>query len=206
MLGLKLNHVSKRGPWHFYFLKWKLTTDSWLVLKRNIHQQSMPPWQPFLKLLSWFPTRKSSYCKYLKTRHPQIPFTGAWSSNELQRIDCMTGYQESSPSNGCLSQYQGCWCPGSLRRQAISSHDIGYVKKASPGPWFNIKMTSYQHRKSHCGDKTILRPSYLHNGIFYTGKMASLYWIRALVFHEDRFQLPVSCQCGRMIENVTMGN
>ena len=41
-------------------------------------------------------------------------------------------------------------------------------------------MTSYQHRKSHCGDKTISRPSYLHNGISYTGKMTSLYWIRAL--------------------------
>ena len=27
----------------------------------------------------------------------------------------------------------------------------------------------------------ILRPSYLHNGISYTGKMTSLYWIRALI-------------------------
>ena len=50
-----------------------------------------------------------------------------------------------------------------------------------PGPWFNIKMSSYQYRKSHCGDKTILRPSYLHNGISYTSKMSSLYWIRAQV-------------------------
>ena len=48
------------------------------------------------------------------------------------------------------------------------------------GPWFNIKMTSYQYRKSHCGDKTILRPSYLHSGTSCTGKMTSLYWIRAL--------------------------
>ena len=40
-------------------------------------------------------------------------------------------------------------------------------------------MASYQYRKSHCGDKTILRPSYLHNGISYTGKMTSIYWIRA---------------------------
>ena len=38
----------------------------------------------------------------------------------------------------------------------------------SAGPWFNIKMSSCQYRKSHCGDKTILRPSYLHNGISYT--------------------------------------
>ena len=43
-------------------------------------------------------------------------------------------------------------------------------------------MPSYQHRKSHCGDKTILRPSYLHNGISYTGKATSLYWIRALPY------------------------
>ena len=48
------------------------------------------------------------------------------------------------------------------------------------GGWFNKKMPSYQYRKFHCGDKTILRPSYLHNGISYTGKMTSLYWIRAL--------------------------
>ena len=48
------------------------------------------------------------------------------------------------------------------------------------GPWFNRKMSSYQYRKSHYGDKTILRPPYLPNGISYTGKMASLYWIRAL--------------------------
>ena len=52
---------------------------------------------------------------------------------------------------------------------------------SSPGPWFNIKISSYQYRKSHCGDKTVVRSSYLHNGIYYTGKMTSLYWIRALV-------------------------
>ena len=49
------------------------------------------------------------------------------------------------------------------------------------GPWFNIKMSSYQCRKSHRGDKTIIGSSYLHNGISYTGKMSSLYWISALV-------------------------
>ena len=34
------------------------------------------------------------------------------------------------------------------------------------------KMPSYQYRKSHCGDETILQPFYLHNGIPYTDKMA----------------------------------
>ena len=50
-----------------------------------------------------------------------------------------------------------------------------------PWPWFNIKMSSYQYRKSHCGDKTVVRSSYLHNRSSYTGKTTSLYWIRALV-------------------------
>ena len=48
------------------------------------------------------------------------------------------------------------------------------------GPWFSIKMLSYQYRKSHCGDKTVVRSSYLHNGISYTDKITLLYWIRAL--------------------------
>ena len=52
-------------------------------------------------------------------------------------------------------------------------------ERKEPGPWFNIKMPSYQYRKSHCGDKTVVRSSYLHNGISYTSKMSSLYWIGA---------------------------
>ena len=51
-----------------------------------------------------------------------------------------------------------------------------------PGPWFNIKLQSYQYRKSHCGDKTVIRSSYLYNGISHTGKMTSLYWMRTLIF------------------------
>ena len=37
----------------------------------------------------------------------------------------------------------------------------------------------------------ILWPSYLHNGIYYTGKMRSLYWIRAQVS-----QMPVLLVAG----------
>ena len=63
----------------------------------------------------------------------------------------------------------------------VNMRDPKFVITTLAGPWFNIKMTSYQYRKSHCGDKTILRPSYLHNGISYTGKTTSSYWIRAQV-------------------------
>ena len=34
--------------------------------------------------------------------------------------------------------------------------------------WFSVKILSYQYRKYHCGDETILPPSYIHNGIVYT--------------------------------------
>ena len=73
------------------------------------------------------------------------------------------------------SVFKDSWAPiGIFLRQRL----VALVKKG-PGPRFNIKMTSYQYMKSHCGDKTILRPSYLHNGISYTGKTTSLYWIKA---------------------------
>ena len=52
---------------------------------------------------------------------------------------------------------------------------------SNPGGRFNKEIPSYQYRNSHCGDKTIVRSSYLHNGISYTGNMTSLYWIRTLV-------------------------
>ena len=55
-----------------------------------------------------------------------------------------------------------------------------FTCKWPAGPRFYIKMSSYQYRKSLCGDKTVVRSSYLHNGISYTGKMSSLYWIGAL--------------------------
>ena len=76
------------------------------------------------------------------------------------------------------------WWRKDSRSQGISSHVIdpvppGIFQPQTPGPWFNIKMSSYQYRKSHCGDKTVVRSSYLHNGISYTGKMSSLYWIGA---------------------------
>ena len=45
------------------------------------------------------------------------------------------------------------------------------------GGWFNINMSSLQYRKSHCGNKTILRPSYLQNGISYVAKRWHFYVI-----------------------------
>ena len=78
-----------------------------------------------------------------------------------------------------------------LRASPCYQLSFFWLCRLKTGPWFNIKMSSCQFRKSHCEDKTILRSYYLHNGISYTGKMISLYWIspQVLVSHEEGFQL-----------------
>ena len=48
------------------------------------------------------------------------------------------------------------------------------VHTLRPGSWFNIKILSYQYWKSQCGDKTVIRSSYLHNGSSYTDKAAHI--------------------------------
>ena len=83
-------------------------------------------------------------------------------------------YIESGPSSLHLHGWCSVTCQWSM---LPDSYCWGYY----PGPWFNIKMLSYRYRKSHYGDKTVVRSSYLHNGISYTGKMTSSYWIRGLV-------------------------
>ena len=76
-----------------------------------------------------------------------------------------------------------CMCVFSPNVEIVTVEIVLLFIDADTGGWINIKMTSYQYKKSHCGDKTILQPSYLHNGISYTGKTTSLYWIGALVFY-----------------------
>ena len=47
----------------------------------------------------------------------------------------------------------------------------------------------------------ILRPSYLHNGICYTGKMKSLDWIRA---QEELTQLSFYRESGNLVSDNTV--
>ena len=96
----------------------------------------------------------------------------------------------------CINQHHITlmWCcinpSGATTRIFLISSLVPWLLMPSllvpPGGWINIKMQSYQYRKSHCEDKTILRPSYLHNGISYTGKKTtSLYWIKAQVINDQ---------------------
>ena len=76
-----------------------------------------------------------------------------------------------------------CWPCVVTRGQWVESYEntLAIISQYSRGGWFNIKISSFQYRKSHCGDKMVVRSSYLHNGVSYTDKTPSLYWTRAQV-------------------------
>ena len=80
--------------------------------------------------------------------------------------------------DGTGSLYLSSWRKRTCLFYMVNIMAAADLVMPEPGPRFNIKMPSYRYRKSHCGDKTVVRSSYLHNGISYTGKMTSLYWIR----------------------------
>ena len=53
-----------------------------------------------------------------------------------------------------------------------------------------MKMLYYQYRKkSNYEDKMVVRSFNLHDGISYSGEIASLYWIRALFPHWALWQI-----------------
>ena len=112
---------------------------------------------------------KRSRRKYSRSRTRRI---GNWirsTKTVFLNTDILTKRADNKARN--YSSFSVTW-------SALKCASKTTEKTTRSGLWFNIKMPSYQNRKSHRGDKTILRPSYLHIGISYTGKMTSLYWIR----------------------------
>ena len=67
-------------------------------------------------------------------------------------------------------------------------HDILILRcplvSVGPGPRFSIKMTSYQYRKSHCGDKTVVFILIQGPGALFINNMIQIQWkIHFLVTH-----------------------
>ena len=109
-------------------------------------------------------------------------------------------YQPLETCSCCLSAGY-CWNIVFFWKENLKFLTFLVVK---PGPWFNIRMTSYQYRKFQCGDKTTLRPSYLHNGISYAGKMTSLYWIGAQDIPEELGQHNIWCSSAPRFTSVSV--
>ena len=77
----------------------------------------------------------------------------------------------------------GQWKISKATQQKLSI--LGIKKHGHTGPWFNIKMLSYQYmyRKYHCGDKTVVRSCYLHNHISYNGNFGIFVLNQGPAFH-----------------------
>ena len=54
-----------------------------------------------------------------------------------------------------------------------------YIEESPAESWFKIKMSSCQYRKSHYGDKTVVRSSYFHNGNWYTSSKTPFFHIES---------------------------
>ena len=81
------------------------------------------------------------------------------------------GHQVAEGSTVADDQRRGCdvfmWasCQTVMTITTPLPETVNYLRKVlQHRGWFNINMTSYQYRNSHCGDKMILRPRYLQNG------------------------------------------
>ena len=147
MLGLKLNHVSKRGPWSCVWMATKVPKRTCPISKMFLDMYtSRFVWVTLFR--RYFFTQQK-----LKLQSLSLPLPNSVTYDRESVYDVFFAH----------------------RRKV--GWELSYAH--APGPWFNIKMLSYQYRKHHCGDKTILRPSYLRNGISYTAKTTSLYWIGA---------------------------
>ena len=119
---------------------------------------------------------------YVVVRHqPILPISFRVTSLALgQSYDCPSANETTLNDMGksITSSRKGCYDYNKTKHNKIICILYGMYS----GPWFNIKMSSYQYRKYHCGDKMGIRSSYhLHNGISYTSKITSLYWTNPLV-------------------------
>ena len=110
MLRLKLNHVSKSGPWRFdWSTKEPSLFDKFYYI--NVTDETH----------TWY---KLLYCFVLSDWYSQWPKSAAVS----MKISCW-------PWNVLdkLGQHSGCWCPGSMHCLVISIFDIDSVYACTPG-------------------------------------------------------------------------
>ena len=100
-----------------------------------------------------------------------------------------------------------CW-PRSMSPNGVTRPQwVNTLRPRQNGHHFADNMP-YRYRKYHCGDKTVLRSSYLHSGISYTSKTTSLYWIRAqaafLIFFSIAIFSPYFFLVGSLLQYVAL--
>ena len=89
---------------------------------------------------------------------------------------------------------------GDLRRRRAHYDVIVMPCLQTKRGWLSIKMLSYLCGTYYCRDTTVVRLSYLHNGISYAGTMASRFWIspQAYLFPLKQASVKTDCKCTKM--------
>ena len=104
-------------------------------------------------------------------------------------------HDQLSPNNACLCDRYSVTRMDSHR---LSGCFLEHASSKKPGSRFNIKMISYPYMKSHCGDKTILRPSYLHNWISYIILIRRHVYIESGPVLQAELHTTQTCEYGRV--------
>ena len=134
-----------------------------------------------IQCFQWIPSQRASghlnvlWCQPKETVEQTDDLLVIWE--DMMFMWCQCHGASMCNSYPCSSGLHH-WYQGDNISISLSSH---YCARW-PGPSFNIKMSSYHYKKSHCGNKTAIRSSYLHNGISYADKISSLYKIWTLVW------------------------
>ena len=147
-------------------------TSSWLTDTRthtHIHTQAttIPEGQNWPRVKNEFQTSALislifAYMWYVDATQDVFNKKNRCYNRVFFLILCITGGHFYSwavtfvnePLSLCHRSYQR-HC--SLQRASGSLSFLTSITPTAPGPWFNIKTSSYQYRKSHCGDKTVVR-------------------------------------------------
>ena len=110
---------------------------------------------------------------YIHSLQPNI-MRFVWNILIQENLHTATWYilsSETSANLKCVSQRRDCYFVSNtaIYSRSIQTYVHNHGNCHTLGSKLNTKK-SYQYRSSHCGDKTILRSSYLHNGHSYTDR------------------------------------
>ena len=175
----------------FYELRYTVIIDiGWTFYPKSVPAK----FQKNLKHISWVISGTSSSKLSCNPRHPSRNISCNHRHHLLQpswrRIFSTSNNQKTRVDSNINSDYKASSLTNYISgaenetQRGLFGHTNGNIGMRSPSAAAMLTMVaaativrfpqwSYQYRKSHCGDKTVVRSSYLHNGISYTGKMSS---------------------------------
>ena len=199
------SQVKRTQSQSYIFKEFAKITNFW-ILKQTLHETHLTFWSCLIRCanMKWMPwvllkiqsghdsvhRRTDRQTDKAKPVYHSFNFVEAvgkmrnWSNSSKHALiisKCLQGPDQYNyiKDDVLTAAYCGknmiLW-PSYLHNASTGKMTLFFIE-SGPGGQFKIKMPSYQYRKSHYGDKAILRLSYLHNGISYTGKMTPSYWI-----------------------------